>query len=281
MIHVFADESSDGTQERTFAIGAIIASNEEWVRLENKWSERTGGKVFHATDCESDQGLHSATSHSENKTLYKDLVTILAESKAWGFGAAYDFCSYRELFPAVDLEICYLRALLFIVNFFKGFSDRHFKDVVQFTFDRREQSNYWAGKIYSLMAFAPENRALIKEDLVFSSPSICPRLQMADLFTYEVRKELDNRIGPIVRPRRRSMQVLTKDERFGCDMFLREYFEDMKRKLPAVEVNDPAFTREAYRAWLEKVQRTDTTKNRLLFYIACGEQDQQEQGLSS
>ena len=50
MLSVFADDSSDETQQRTVAVAEIIASDEEWSRLDRTWLERTGGIPFHAPD---------------------------------------------------------------------------------------------------------------------------------------------------------------------------------------------------------------------------------------
>src|SRR5712692_8104218 len=117
MVSAFGDESADQTQQRTFAVAGIVTSDDEWRRLEEAWRERTNDFSFHATDCESDQGIYAEHSHAENKALYKDLVTILAQSKAWGWGAAFDLQSYREIFPSVDQDMCYLRGFLAVVGF--------------------------------------------------------------------------------------------------------------------------------------------------------------------
>jgi hypothetical protein len=88
MLSVFADDSSDETQQRTVAVAEIIASDEERSRLDRTWLERTGGIPFHATGCESDRGAYAGYCHLDNKNLYKDLATILARGDSWGWGGA-------------------------------------------------------------------------------------------------------------------------------------------------------------------------------------------------
>jgi len=134
MVSAFGDESADEAQQRSFAVAAVGASDDEWKRLENAWLERTGGMPFHATDCESDQGIYADRPHAENKALYKDLVGIIAQSEAWGWGAAYDLKSYREVFPSVNQDMCYLRAFLAVIIFFNDFAKSHFNDIVKYTF---------------------------------------------------------------------------------------------------------------------------------------------------
>jgi hypothetical protein len=279
MVSAFVDESADETQQRTFAIAAIIASEQEWERLEGAWQKRiqdTHGDIpFHATNCESDQEDYKQFSHSENKALYVDLVKLLAGSAAWGWGAAFDLGSYRKIFPAIDQDHCYIRAFLEVINFFADFSKKKYNDTVKFTFDTREQSNYSAGKIYNLMATDPANSYLFDE-ISFASSRKTPRLQMADMFAFEVMKELDNRIRPVTRPRRKSLLALNAEGKFGCDLFLKEFFEDMKVNLFKMETKDPAFTREAYAAWLQRFERTDTPRNRFNFLIWFSEQERRK-----
>ena len=276
MVSAFGDESADETQQRTFAVAAIVASDEEWKDLTAQWVDRTGGIPFHATDCESDKGVYRGKSHSENKALYVDLVKMLSKSDAWGFGAAFDLGSYRDIFPSVDQDVCYLRALLVVIGFFEKFAQTHYEDVIKFTFDSRERSNYSAGKIYDLAVNDRENR-FIFDEISFASSYSSKKpitLEIADLFAYETMRELDNRIAPTKRERRKSMLALGERGHFGCDVFLREYFEDMQKKLGELGQRDPTFTFESYLEWLSKYKNgVDSPRNRLLYFIWFGERE--------
>jgi hypothetical protein len=77
MLSVFADDSSDETQQRTVAVAGVIASDEEWNRLDRIWLERTGGIPFHATDCESDRGAYAGYCHLDNQNLYRDPLNLV------------------------------------------------------------------------------------------------------------------------------------------------------------------------------------------------------------
>lgn len=200
---------------------------------------------------------------------------LLAGSKAWGWGVAFDLKSYREIFPSIDQDMCYLRAFLEVIGFFNKFAKAHFHEVVKYTFDTREQSTYSAGKIYDLMANDPVN-PLMFDEISFASSRKQPCLQMADLFTFEVMKELDNRIGPVQRQRRKSMLALIEQERFGCDCFLRNFFEDMRSKLSEMQKADPTFTEQAYGKWLAKFDKRDTPRNRLHFFVWFLEDEQRK-----
>src|SRR5580658_10039656 len=72
VVIVYGDESSDETHERVYAVAGLFGSQEQWDDLGAKWLTRTGGKIFHAGDCDSDGGDFKVTSHRENKDLYRD-----------------------------------------------------------------------------------------------------------------------------------------------------------------------------------------------------------------
>jgi hypothetical protein len=68
--------------------------------------ERAGDVPIHANDCDSDQGDFAPKAgegkdrkHKDNKTLYKELTVLLAESDIGGFGSVYDLAAQREAFP--------------------------------------------------------------------------------------------------------------------------------------------------------------------------------------
>jgi hypothetical protein len=264
MVSIFGDDSADETQQRTFAVAGVAATDAVWETLEKQWLERTKGILFHATDCESDQGDYANTPHSENQALYKDLVTILAQSGAWGWGAALDLGAYRELF-VVNQETGYYKAFLTVIDFFNDLARDRFKEKVKFTFDCRVQSKYNAEMLYDLMV--NDSNPFLADEISFTSSRKQPRIQIADLMTRETMKELDNRIGPVKRERRRSLIALHETGRFGCDCFLREYFEDMRDKLGELENKDPNFSRTAYVNWLNQANLSDTQNNRIKFLI--------------
>jgi len=57
MLFVFGDESQSSKQ-RVFAIAGLLGNADQWAALRIKWSERTGGRVFHDADCESGYGSY-------------------------------------------------------------------------------------------------------------------------------------------------------------------------------------------------------------------------------
>jgi hypothetical protein len=266
MVSVFGDDSADETQQRVFAVAGVIATDDDWVQLESSWKERTKGVSFHATDCDSDQKDYATTPHSENKQLYRDLVHVLANSKAWGFGAALELSGFRDFFPPMAQELSYYKALFEVVRFLSHLAKTHFQDSVKFTFDCRVESNYPAGRLYNAMVNDPTmGGSHLFSEISFACAQEQPRIQIGDLLARETMKELDNRIGPVKRPRRKSMEALLDTRRFGIDLLLREYFEDMRQKTLELESKDAEFNSVKYGEWRAKFRLPDTPSNRYKF----------------
>lgn len=61
------------------------------------------------------------------------------------------------------------------------------------------------------------------------------------------------------------MTSLTETKRFGCDLFLAESFQDMRRATAKLEQDDEEFNRFKYIAWLKKHHVADTLQNRFRF----------------
>src|ERR1035437_579561 len=98
MVLVYGDESMDETSERVCAVAGIAGLESQWKILEEKWVALTGGIPFHAKNCDSDQGDYASTSHQDNKALYRDMTTLLAESGVIGVGIAIDLMAARIAF---------------------------------------------------------------------------------------------------------------------------------------------------------------------------------------
>jgi hypothetical protein len=214
---VFGDESHDETKARVFAVAGVFGSDDQWKQLKTKWLGRTGGRIFHASDCETNQGDFASTSNSDNKLLYKDLTVLLAESGLLGYGVAIDLAGHHQFFPDVPADIPYFicfRDVICQCTEWARMSVPH--DSLKFTFDIRQESNYNAGALYDYMVKAPEWKGQEFDEIGFASRGIA-EIQVADLYAREVMKHLDNMVGPIQRPTRLSMQALTSTHRFGAN----------------------------------------------------------------
>jgi len=273
MYYVYGDESHDEGSRRVFAVAGLLGRQEDWASLETAWLDRMGGRTFHASDCETDHGEFAGTSHSENLDLYADLVKLLAHSSLYGFGSAIDLAGHDEFFPGVPEDIPYYRCFRDVLVFFGEHAARmKIQEKIHFVFDGRQESNYNTSVLYSYMARLPEWKSspLLKEEISFSTRSTVG-IQAADLWARETMKHLDNMIGPVKRPMRRSMELLASTNRFGGDYFMKEFFSDFRRQFEEVS-RTVGVSEQAYANWLKENRAADSISSRHRYLIDLDKQ---------
>lgn len=284
VLPVFGDESHDERTERVFSVTGLIGRQSDWDALELKWSDRTGGQVFHATDCNTDQGDYKNTGHDDNQTLYKDLTQLIAKSGLFGYSHTMDLIAEREAFGNTllpDARYYWLFSKVVASCARYGYLCVP-QETVEFTFDARLESNYNATQWYAYMQSLNEweHRAFIADKISFATRKTVG-IQIADLVAREAMKHLDNIIGPVKRPMRLSMKALNDTQRFGFRFYTGQYFSGFVKSLEDLE-NDPSFPvkRAAYGAWLKQRGLTDNHANRIQ-YFAYVDKAQRDQGGTS
>lgn len=262
----FGDDSADATKQRVFSLACVVAREPAWKALVDAWKDRTEGIPFHATDCDSDQGDYKNKPHSENKALYKDLATILAQSGAHGFGVAVDLAGHREFFPGVPEELSYHFCLIRMIDFFAKLASDWAARELKISLDNRLDVRFNAATLYSLMVNDPSqpHREIMSDELSFLCSSKNPRIQIGDLYARECMKHLDNLLGPVKRPERKSMTALLETKRFGADLYMREYFEDKKKHWHELEQKS-GMTQQMYMEWLAEHCLVDNVSNMFKF----------------
>ncbi|MEO6554339.1 MAG: hypothetical protein ABIO96_07315, partial [Nitrospiraceae bacterium] len=165
----YGDESADETKQRVFAISGIFGSKSDWNVFRDKWRARTGGKIFHATDCDTDQSTYKATGHAENKKLYADLTRIIADSNLIGHVAVLDLHAYNEtVASALHAEPYYYAFYSVVINLAKKAAVSIPRDRIKFVFDRNQQIEYNAGAIYDRIISRPlPSRELMDDEISF------------------------------------------------------------------------------------------------------------------
>ncbi len=247
MLTVFGDESADETAQRVFAVAGIIGTDQLWERLEAKWVNRTKGLPFHANDCDSDQGDYAKTPHAENKSLYRDLTIILAESGVGGWGFVIDLAAQRRIFPEAP-DITYYKGFQEVLAAMRKCALNN-SETVKFTFDKRSKSDYNAGLLYGMFKEMADWTQIVFPEVAFACSREQPRLQAADLFARESMKTYDNRFGPVQRQPRKSWLALRDTKRFHIEAISDQWFEDLKKQMPRLE-KETGQSRDDYLHWL-------------------------------
>lgn len=266
MLSAYGDESSDETKQRVFAIGGLFGTREQWVTIRKQWRVLTGGHIFHATDCDTDQGdLYPKNNHRKNKELYAALTRLIAGSGLIGQGVAVDLQAFKDL-PLVPLDenpyyICFHAVLIALASHSQYCIPR---DRIKFTFDRNQQIEYNAAALYDHMINDDDTEGfeyikLMHDELGFATRKTIG-IQAADLIAREAMKTLDNQIGPVSRPARISTKVLWESGRVKFRIFDRPWLEKMINKARRDQV-----LAEGYFDWLEKTRRQNTLANMLWY----------------
>jgi hypothetical protein len=259
MLFVYGDESMDETQQRVCAVAGLIGTERQWNALEWQWAQRTNGVPFHGNDCDSDHGDYASRPHWENKELYRDLTILLANSGLGGYGQAIDLAAKNSIFPESE-DLAYYTAFQRVIFAMKNVA-QNMGDVAELTFDMRLESEHNAGFLYgSLRENEPDHAPYLASKISFEFAKNNPRIQVADLLAREAMKALDNQVGPVKRPIRKSWQALQETDRFVVDAFSTDWFQDMKRKLPEME-NKLGMDRNSYLQWLRERQRQHSISN--------------------
>ena len=263
MLYVYGDESMDETQQRVCAVAGIIGTEDQWKALEWKWTRRTNGATFHANNCDSDKGDYATRPHWENKALYRDLAILLANSGLGGYGHAIDLIAKNSAFPESE-DLAYYTAFQRVVVAMVNFAKRS-GGIAEMTFDMRLDSEHNAGFLYgSLRENEPDWAPYLASHISFEFAKINPRIQVADLLAREAMKALDNEIGPIKRPIRKSWQALLDTKRFVTYAFSTDWFEDLKRQMPEAE-RQMDMNRDMYIEWLRQRKRQHNVSNWVQF----------------
>ena len=271
MILVYGDDSADEKQERVCAVAGVVGTIMAWRSVERQWIAMTNGIPFHAKDCDSDQSDYRQFSHEENKQLYKDLTTLVAQSHLHGYGLAIDLAAAKRVFPKAP-DFAYYRAFLRVMQVMKECAKAN-NEVADFTFDMRMETEHNAGLLYgTTKEYEREWSPHLAEKVTFEVARKNPRIQVADLVAREVMKALDNFIGPVKRPIRKSWVTLRDSGRFDAEAYSEDWFNDLKNKYAELE-KAVGFREQDYVNWLAVRNRQHSTTNMFLFVRDMAKRD--------
>jgi len=263
MILVYGDDSSDERSERVCAVAGVVGTIMGWRSVERQWLAITNGIPFHAKDCDSDQGDYKNRPHDENKTLYRDLTVLVAESHLHGFGIAINLIALHRVFPDAE-DLAYYRAFLRVMEVMKDTAKKN-AEIAEFTFDMRMDNEHNAGLLYgSTRENEPEWAPHLADKISFEFARKNPRIQVADLLAREAMKALDNQVGPVKRDVRKSWKALRETGRFEVEAYSDDWFNDLKRQYADLE-RKVGFCKQDYVNWLAERNRHHNVTNMFLF----------------
>jgi hypothetical protein len=266
MFTVYADESTDAKSERIFAVAGVMGTQEEWDELEIKWVARTGGKIFHATDCESGYGAYKNIPIEKCHKEYETLTNIIVNSRLISFASILNIADHNKVFRKDLKEGPYYHCFLSVViKFIKLARISLPPQVVKFVFDINHKMEYNAAYLYENYLFKqPEYKEYAQymgKELAFATSEKIG-IQVADLISHEAMKHWDNiYFTHNKRHTRKSIEELFNSNRFMWNYYGRDYFNMMDKKL------QQSSWQEDYKKWLSKYRRQDNAENRTKYLI--------------
>lgn len=261
----FGDESHDERSERVFAVAGVLGTREEWDSFEIAWRHRTGGRIFHAADCEADLGDYAGIGHDQNLKLYADLTKLLAKSNLMGHAAVVSLKEYHAAFPSDFSDEPYFWCFGDVIRALGGIAFLSVpQQMIEFTFDHALDQEYNAGILYDFIVHKSDSplRPFLTPKISFAGRDIVG-IQVADLVVHEAMKNLDNQIGPVKRRVRQSIKALHATRRFTFVDYRKGGFEALKQSIAKMDI--PGATLPEYRTWLSTNKFQDCMTNRIRY----------------
>jgi len=274
LIYVYGDDGADARKERVAAVSVIAGYEEWWQDLEGKWVTRCKGIPFHANECESDLGDYKGIPHEQNKAMFRDLTTLLAESKVGGIAIAIDLIAQQKVFPG-SLELAYYRAFLECLTITAECA-KNVGEVAELTLAVSTENEYNAGLLYKTMRDGdPELLEWLHPSISFVPWRESSRVQTGDLLAYEAWKALDHTVGKVKRTRK-SWEVLRATGRFETYSYSEQWFEDLKKHIDSGQLGKKVgFSERDYMAWLSR-NRQHNVSNLITFLDWIRRRDEQQ-----
>jgi len=263
MYCAYGDESRDDTLQRVYAVAGVFGHQEDWDAIETPWKTRLNGRVLHAVDCEFGHREFSDLKPGEGRRIIRDLTTLLAESKLFGYGTAINVAEYKKSFPNDFEDAPYLwgfgDVLLHVTELTSVALPR--EDTTEVIFDRNEPIEYNANALNEWTRVSKKLGRFLADKLSFASRRTVG-IQIADLFAREVMKNLDASLSGSGRLTRSSFRTLHETGRFRISNLGRDDFESKKQVLRNSKYRDSANV-IAYRKWLDGNRLVDCLTNRI------------------
>lgn len=269
MLAVYGDESHDDKEQRIYAVGGIMGTQEAWDSVESLWFAITEGKIFHAADCESGYGAYYSIAREKRNEEYKHLTQLLALSELQGFGVAMDIVAWKNFFPNTHETWPYIRCFIrCLTRFLKISAESDSPQKVKFTFHMNSKIQYNVAYLYDLLTKLPneryQNSCYLADEISFASGNNIG-IQAADLWVREIMKFCESRILRYKqRQIRKSLRVLSDSRRFNFDYQGYEYFKDFRNHFTDLE-HRTGMRLENYMVWLAKNGLDDNESNRLKY----------------
>jgi hypothetical protein len=195
-----------------------------------------------------------------------------------GLSSVLDLTAFNELFPHALADNAYYKCLCDVIStliiMVRDWNSKTPNEplTLEFTFDRRRQSDGNAGSLYSMLINLPEwEGASIFDTKITFDCRTNPRIQMADLLARETMKEFDRRFNKPGDPPRKQFQILEAKDKFRFLERDREYCKEWLSKMESLQAEN-GMSEKDYFEWLAQKGRVqngkphDNWRNRIQYF---------------
>jgi hypothetical protein len=204
MLRFALDESAS---KRVFSVTGVLSSVALWDRLEQSWNQALVNadpklRAFHMTDFESRKPPFGALKDMQRTKLISALVDAINAIGPMVFSARLELSISDAVLPAT-IRPEDKSKLLYVTCFMTLYSElyRWLRDKTIFDFgpvplvlDRNRDVHHMITSVDAAIRNSKPEFDELLGPLVFDGRERCVPLQVADVFAYEIMKDLDNRI---------------------------------------------------------------------------------------
>jgi hypothetical protein len=203
--------------------------------------------------------------------LYKDLCQIIVTSRLCGHAVAVNLKEFWEVFSETTVvrEMPYFSC--FTETVYPTMRDAavsYPRGDVKVIFDSHPNTDHSAGLLYDILAANPSWEGLgdVFDVVSFDSRRRAIGIQVADLFTREAMKHMDNMlIGPERRRPRRSWEALNNTRRFRMKFMGTVECREVEHHIKSMGTERFNVQSRKYQEWLDRHRVTDSMSRRLEF----------------
>ncbi len=272
VLSVYGDESHDGKEEKVYVVSGVGGTEQDWIELSSSWNQITGGKIFHAADCDAGKGAYKDIDIADRRQLFKKLVQAIVSSRIMGFALVTDLIAFHEFNQGVVEKIPYHHCFLRVVEYF-AFIGRILipPEIVTFTFEMNPEMTYSSGVLYDYMVTTDEWEygSQLSPKISFANKNYVG-IQVADIVAREAMKHyLNFYSGPKKYDiPRLSFAALNRTNRFSFRVHGRAYWQWFREQFEEIS-KQSGISVEKYKEWLIKNKLPDnvTSRNRYMLFL--------------
>ena len=185
MIEAYFDESEQ--KDGTFSVAGYCYFPPKAKKLVKKWEQILEGRIFHATDMNSNWGEFEGLDKESSSKMYKDLIATLVEHAEFGIAMSVNPREVTAKWPKLDgFRTAYAICCYMVIGRISAFlDDQGIKSRVAYIFESGHKHQNETERVMNSIKLREGFHYLSHS---FASKKDAPLLQTADLLAWEWTK---------------------------------------------------------------------------------------------